>query len=100
MDGCRIRPRERAWSPMSRGSDGRVVDLHALGLPAVLAAHLLSAVRTLQSSDLAGAACGARARGCHSEPLARENGVAGAGCCGAAGGLLGFCGLHLPAGAV
>ena len=37
-----------AWSPMSRSSDVGVVDLLALRLPAVLAPHLLPAVRALQ----------------------------------------------------
>ena len=52
----------RAWSRMSRSSDVGVVDLPAVRLPAVLAAHLLPPVRALQLASLAGAAPGARAR--------------------------------------
>ena len=52
---CRTRrcaPHDRR---MSRSSDVGVVDLLAVGLPAVLAAHLLPALRALQRRDLAGA---------------------------------------------
>src|SRR5215472_13852599 len=47
---------------MSRSSDVGMVDLFAVGLPAVFAAHLLSPVRTLQSRGVAVACHGDRAR--------------------------------------
>ena len=53
-------PARRGDAPAHRrarraSSDVRVVDVHALGLPALLAAHLLPALRALQRRDLAGA---------------------------------------------
>src|SRR6266540_3374122 len=60
--GCRTLPCAPAWSRMSRSSDVRMVDLFAVGLFAVLAAHLLPPVRALQSRGLAVADPGDRAR--------------------------------------
>src|ERR671936_2120972 len=47
---------------MSRSSDVGMVDLLAVGLPAVFAAHLLPPVRALQSRGVAVACPGDRAR--------------------------------------
>src|SRR5829696_7664598 len=87
-DGCRTKQCGRAWLLMSRGSDVRVVDLLAVGLPAFLSAYLLSPVRALQPCDLAGATPGP-GLGCpDSGSASSRTRLEGAGRCGSPGGML------------
>ncbi len=79
-----------------RAGDARLGDVPPVGLPAVLAAHLLAAVRALQRGPVAGAPCraGRRARDRGDRPASRPLG----GACGAgdARRLLGVDRLGVP----
>src|SRR5687767_7389711 len=64
---------------MSSSYDVGVVDLRALRLPAVLSAHLLPAIRALQSRNLAGAACGPAGGSRDPGAASQTRGVEGSG---------------------
>src|ERR1700716_793207 len=67
----------RAWPRMSRSSDVRMVDLFAVGLSAVLAAHLLPTVRALQRRHMAAANRGPRPGRGNRRLIAARRGLAG-----------------------
>src|SRR5262245_15408995 len=82
---------------MSRSSDVRMVDLFAVGLPAVLSAYLLPPVRALQSGGLAVAYRGDRSRRRSAGAVAARRGMARARSGGDPRALLALGGVVLPA---